>query len=324
MEFYKNKKVLVTGGCGFIGSHLAEKLLNLGAIVTIIDNLERGYVINLRFLLKHNFYNIDLREKSVLFNDLVAKQDYVFHLAFKVGGVIYTNSKPYFSEIWRDGTRINLNVIDACCRSNTKLLFMSSACVYSSKLSKPIKEYESTSYQPDDAYGWSKLVGELQVKWAWENGLLDEAVIIRPFNIYGEREYYDREYGHALPVLCSKAIEYPDKPFTVHGDGTNIRCFLYVSDMVNSLLEAMKKIDFPSPINIGSKEAVSINELVKKIIKLSKKQIKIKYIKVSTTGAKRRIPNLDYAEKLLGFKSTVSLDEGLKKTYEWIKNDLIR
>lgn len=328
MSYYENKNVVVTGGAGFMGSHLSRKLVELGANVTVLDNLEKGTLDNIDDIWPRiRFTKCDLTNRRTC-EDLV-RGDLVFHLAFKVGGIVYTGNHNFFSEIWHDGSLMNINVIEACRKNRVeKLLFMSSACVYGGNIqdtpdAPPIKESMVWEGYPMDAYGWAKLMGELQFRWYYTNHGLRGSVI-RPFNIYGEQEYVDLRLGHALPVLCRKAIEYPKYPFEVHGDGFQTRSFLYVSDMVNALLRAMERIETPYlPLNIGTTERVSIRELVTNIIRISGKSIEPTYLpNYKVTGVRGRVPDISEAKKLLDWSPTVSLDEGLLKTYRWVESYL--
>jgi len=323
------KRVLVTGGAGFMGSHLAETLKNFGCSVSIADNFERGTRENIEaFRKKVKLFIVDLRDLQRCY-EVVKRHDLVFHLAFKVGGVTYTGDPSYFSSIWSDGTRINMNVIESCVKAEVdKLLFTSSACVYPAfvqiERNQSIKEGDVFPAYPEDAYGWSKLMGELQVKWCYENYGL-KSVILRPFNVYGEREFLDRRYGHALPVLCRKALEFPDYPFYVHGTGEKTRCFLYVRDMIEAYVKAMEKIEDATPINIGSEESTSVKELTYKIIALSDKDIKPVFLNhFPITGVNHRTPNIERAKRLLDWTPKTSLDDGLKKTYDWVETFLTR
>lgn len=341
----KGKNVLVTGGAGFIGSHLVDRLVKLKANVTVVDNLERGVFDNLTEAYKEcerqkpELYLYDNDRLDVYENDLRIKEeceevfkdkkpDLVFHLAFKVGGVSYSGNPKFFGEVWRDGTKINMNVIESCLEYKIeKLLFISSACVYppfkyASKMYQ-ILEKESFPAYPGNAYGWSKLMGELQLKWYYHNYGL-KSVIIRPFNIYGERESLGYKLSHVIPALCRKAIEYPKNPFSIHGNGSNTRCFTYVKDLVKAMIIAMKCIDEPIPINIGSPEAITIKDLANKIIEISGKKIKLKYLEnYPITGALHRTPDIDRAKKLLKWEPKTTLEDGLEKTYKWIEKELV-
>jgi len=327
MKFYRGKTVLVTGGAGFVGSHLAHRLSNLGAKVTVIDNLERGSLENIEgFKDKVRFVYGDLRVPQVC--EELIKGDLVFHLAFKVGGIPYTGAKQFFGEIWHDGTLINTNVIHAAYKNKVdKFLFTSSACVYSNKLqskpdSPPLKENQTSPADCDDAYGWSKLMGEKQCEWYHDNYDF-KSVIVRPFNIYGPREYLDRAFGHCLPVFCRKAIEYPEKPFDAHGSGLNTRSFIEVDDIVGAMLLIMKYAEKPIPYNVGTLERTSIRDLADEIIEISGKNIDIQWdLNYPVTGAMGRIPSLERIENDIGWSSQIPLEKGLKKTYQWVEEYL--
>lgn len=324
---FKEHRIVVTGGAGFIGSHIAERLANEGLEVVVADNLERGELRNIEsFADKIDFMNVDLRSQMQT-EKLFLEDDIVFHLAFKVGGIPYTGAPIYFSEIWTDGVRINTNVIDACEKKGvSRLLFTSSACVYPGHLQTlgqpPLKEDQVLPAMPDDAYGWSKLVGELQCKWYFENYGL-ESVIVRPFNVIGEREYLDRTLGHFAPVMCRKVLEWPDKPFEVHGDGSKIRSFVYVEDVVDMMLIAMQNIHDASAFNVGTNEHASVKDVVDKIIALSGVDVQPKYLlDYPVTGVERRVPDLTRTFNILDWSPKHSLDYGLKQTFNWVKKVL--
>lgn len=321
---FKDHRIVVTGGAGFIGSHVAEKLVRQGNEVVVADNLERGELRNIEYFQdKIAFENVDLRNQEET-EQLIQEDDLVFHLAFKVGGIPYTGAPAYFSEIWTDGVRINTNVIDACHKKDaSRLLFTSSACVYPGHLQTlgqpPLREEQVLPAMPDDAYGWSKLVGELQCKWYHDNYGL-ESVIVRPFNVIGEREYLDRNLGHFVPVMCRKVLEWPDKPFTVHGDGSKIRSFVYVEDVVDMMLLAMQKVSDASALNVGTHEHTSVKEIVNNIIALSGVDVQPEYLlDYPVTGVERRVPDLTRAAKVLDWKPKHSLDYGLERTFDWVK-----
>ncbi len=323
----KEHRVVITGGCGFIGSHMAERLADLGLEVIVVDNLERGELSNIEsFRDKVTFKNVDLRDQEKT-EGLIQEDDVVFHLAFKVGGIPYTGAPAYFSEIWTDGVRINTNIIDACHKKGaSRLLFTSSACVYPGHLQTkdqpPLREDQVLPAMPDDAYGWSKLVGELQCKWYHENHGL-ESVIVRPFNVIGEREYLDRTLGHFVPVMARKVLEWPDQPFEVHGDGSKIRSFVYVDDVVDMMILAMELVSDASAYNVGTNEHASVKEVVDKIIALSGVDVQPEYLfDYPVTGVERRVPDLTKTLKTLGWMPSYSLDYGLLQTFNWVKNIL--
>jgi len=327
MDCYKGRDVVVTGGAGFIGSHLAERLVQLDARVTVVDNMERGSMENISGF-RDRLEDVkfcDLRSFRAAMN-AVQDADLVFHLAFKVGGIPYTGAPAFFSEIWRDGTLINMNLLEACLKEAVvdRVLFTSSACVYSGGLqtrpdSPPIKEDQVFPALPDDAYGWSKLAGELQAKWLFENYGM-ETVIIRPFNVYGPREFLDRELGHCLPVLCRKALEWPEKPFTVHGDGLQTRCFLYVTDAVEGMLTAMEKGQPATAYNLGTDQPVSIKELALNILRISGRKIKPEFqVDYPVTGVRGRTPDLTRLRSL-GWDWKMPLEDGVEKTFAWVRH----
>jgi len=321
-KIWKDKAVLVTGGAGFIGSHLSRKLLEFGSSVYIADNFSRGKMENIEpFLDKIHLYPVDLTKLENCL--LVTKEiDCVFHLAASVGGIHYIKKENV--EGLTPSLLMNTNILEAARINDVeKILFTSSACVYREKtlsLNK-FEEDDMIPANPLTTYGWGKIMGEIQCKSYYLDYDLKSSVV-RIFNAYGENENLDPRWSHVIPSLIRKAILFPKENFKIFGDGNQERAFLYVQDCVHGLMMSIEKISNADPINLGSNELVSIKDLAQKIINLSDKPIKIEYDLTGPHGTHKYCADTVKMEKLLNWKPRFTLEEGLKRTYNWAKGKL--
>jgi nucleoside-diphosphate-sugar epimerase len=338
----KRNKTIVTGGAGFIGSHLVNELVKRKRKVVVVDDLSSGKLENLYGLgLKKTdfeFRKIDLTD----FGDtLKALQDgeIVYHLAARIGGIkfLHGNESAEFLAL-SENLAIDSNVFRACENNKVKkIIYTSSSAVYplerqfsfgtvfSEKdldIKLKIKNQRlKISIDPDGGYGLAKILAEIQL-------LLMKNVkvgIARIFNVYGINEPQD-ERSHAITDLIKKAIFYPKRKFVVWGDGRQTRDYLYVTDCVEALIKMEEKISKISPLilNIGSGKATSIREIAKKIIKISGKKIKPIYDKTKPVGPLSRTADISEAKKLLNWVPKVKIEEGLEKTYSWIQKNLTK
>ena len=317
-----NKKILVTGGAGFIGSHLVRRLLDLGSEVYVADNLSRGRRENLEpFLDEVHFYLVDLTK---LENCLQATEevDSVFHLAASVGGIHYILKENVGG--LTPSLLMNTNMLEAARINDVeRFLFTSSACVYREKRSalNRFREEDANPANPLTTYGWAKLMGEIQCEtYHLDYGM--KCSVVRIFNAYGENENLDPRWSHVIPSLIRKAILYPQEEFSIFGDGEQERGFLYVQDCVEGLILGMEKTVDADPINLGSEEVVSINELAKKIINISGKIIKTRYDLSGPQGTHKYCADTTKMKQALGWTPQTSLDEGLERTYQWAEREL--
>ena len=315
-------RVLVTGGAGFIGSHLAERLLELGCEVYVADDFSRGRKENIEsFLDKIHLYRVDLTKLENCFF-AIENVDLVFHLASSVGGIHYIKKENVGGST--PSLLINTNMLEAARLNDIeRFLFASSACIYREKslgLNR-FKEDDAYPANPLTTYGWAKLMGEIQCRsYYLDYGI--KSSVVRIFNAYGERENLDPKSSHVIPSLIRKAVRYPEEGFKMFGDGRQERAFLYVKDCVEGLLLSMEKIEDADPVNLGSEEVVSINDLAWKIISLSGKDIEIGYDLTSPQGTHRYCADTTKMKRILDWTPKCSLDTGLKRTYEWVMQGL--
>jgi len=308
---WKGKKILVTGGAGFIGSWLAEALVQLGAQVVILDNLCTGKFQNLNPILKSiNFVEGDIRN-STLLQRVARDKDYVFHLAATASVPTSVRNPEYDFDVNAKGT---FNVLETVYRlgNKTRVIYTSSAAVYGEPIYTPIDEIHPL--KPISPYGASKLSGEAYCS-AFHQAYGLETVTLRLFNIYGPRQ--PRYVVHDFLQKLSQ----DHKILEVLGTGQQVRDFTYVTDAVNAfLLAAQNNQALGQAINIGSGIAVSIKELALLILELQEldHDTSLRFTGVSWKGdVNTFIADISRANKILGYKPKVSLKEGLLQEIGW-------
>ena len=323
---WSGRDVLITGGAGHIGSALTKRLVDEGAHVRVADNLWRGskdYLLNDNdksiIDMEKDFLNLDLRE---LENCVKAMQnvDTVFHLADVVAGITFVfDNQPF---VYRSNAMINSNIFHAATKSQLEaLIYVGAACAYPhQKQNDPnhplFKEEDMYPANPESAYGWSKLMGEYECDLYSKSGQLN-AAILRLHNVYGPNSDLSTERSQVIPATIRKAIKYPNEKFLIWGDGKQNRAFVYVSDIVEALILAAEKGLNKGPIQIGSDRKTTIEELADMIISISGKKIVKEHDLTKPVGDMGRAADSTLANKLLGWKPKISMEEGLRKTYEW-------
>ena len=316
-------KNLITGGAGFIGSHLAEGLLKAGHSVAIIDDLSTGSMENINHLIPNpRFkYHIDTIMNVTLMEKLVRKVDLVYHLAASVG-VKYVIENPLKSlETNIKGTEIVLDVANR--KGKKKVILASTSEVYGKNDKVPLKEDDDrvlgSTYIARWGYSDSKAIDEL-LAFAYYREKKLPIIIVRFFNICGPRQ--TGKYGMVLPRFVKAALL--NQPIAVYGNGSQTRCLCYVGDMVKALLVLpYKKQAIGQVFNIGSNEEISIRQLaekVKKIAKSSSTIVLVPYDQAYEKGFEdmhRRVPDITKIKKMVGFKPAVKLDELIQKVIEY-------
>jgi UDP-glucose 4-epimerase len=315
MKELKEKKTLVTGGAGFIGSRLVEKLVDAESEVTVIDNLSEGKILNLKNVKnKILFIDSDIREDSTI-KEIVKDKDIIFHFAANASVPRSTEDIDYDFETNVIGT-FNILKNVHLYGNNTKVVFASSAAVYGEPEYIPINE--THPLKPISPYGVSKLCGENYC--AGFNRIFDvPTVIMRIFNSYGPRQP-----RYVLFDLLKK-LSRNKKELEVLGTGEQKRDFIYVDDVANAfLLAALKDEALGLEFNVGTGEIVSIRELVDIIVELMgyADTTKVKYTGSSWKGDVNIFQSdISRARKLLGFEPTISIYDGVKKEIEWFKEN---
>ncbi len=333
-RYYSGKKILVTGGAGFIGSWLVEALVRLGAKVSVVDNLWRGSLGNLQkndgtywIPLADQFFLGDLREyHTALSACLKAAPDLVFHLADVVAGVDFVFANEPF--LFRTNILINSNTFSALQEAGVEnLVYLGTACSYPKKLqekpgSPPLVEEQVYPADPESSYGWSKLLGEYEAELiAKKSGI--QVGILRLHNVYGPRSILSKKRSQVIPSLIRKAIKYPQEEFIVWGSGKQARDFVFVGDVVDALLRLPLKGMGEGPIQIGTARETSVADLASLIVKISGKDIKIVFDPGKPEGDGGRSGNYDKARRVLGWDVYTPLEKGLEQTYHWAHEQIM-
>lgn len=324
MSFWKNKRVLVTAGCGFIGSHLVLKLLENNANVTVLDNLSNGKTNTLGKRYKDvQFIKGDCKDMTTALKASRGK-DIVMNLAARVSGVGYNIAHP--ATMLSDNLLIETVMIEAARRADVgRFLVVSSAVVYSNNSIIPTPESEGFKGYPDEpnkGYGWAKRVGELLGQYYYEEFGMPVA-IVRPYNCYGPGDHFFPEPTHVVPSIIRRIVDGED-PVVVWGSGKQTRAFLYVNDLVMGMMLAVEKYPVADPVNLGTDEEVTIATLVKKIITISRKHPKVVFDTTKPDGSMRRNSDNSKAKSKLGFVANTSLEVGLTNTIRWYNENKAR
>jgi UDP-glucose 4-epimerase len=320
---YREKNVVVTGGASFIGSHLVEKLVSLGSLVTVVDDLSSGLEVNLAAIRdKIIFINADLRDQQVA-QDSLKGADVVFHLANIHGGRGFIESHP--GEIAQNFL-IDGNVFYAAQKNNVdRVCFASSACVYPTDLqtldakskSRYLSEEMADPFliggaNADGVYGWAKFMGELALKSYFEQFGL-KGVSCRLFTVYGPRE----NESHAIIAFIAKALLRQD-PFEIWGSGKQDRNFTYVSDVVDGLILAAATITDARSINIGTDEITTIVDAAKVICDIVGYEPSGFFFDTSKPeGVAARAASVENSKNILDWQPRVSFAEGIRETIDW-------
>ena len=316
------KTVLICGGAGFIGHHLARKLKSEGHKVIVADIKDRNEYSDdyydeyerMDLTLESSWQSLSIRYK---------KFDEVYQLAADMGGAgyIFTGENDY--NVMRSSALINLHCTKFCISWKAKVFYSSSACMYPSHHQEDPNNplcSEDSAYpaNPDSEYGWEKLFSERLYFAAARNYGLDVR-IARFHNIFGPEGTYDGGKEKAPAALCRKVAQ-SDGSIEVWGPGTQTRSFLYIDECVEAVQRLMDS-SFTGPVNIGSEEMISINDLGKMIIEISGKECIINNVEGPLGVMGRNSDNRLIQEKL-GWAPSMSLREGIEKTYQWINNEL--
>lgn len=313
------ERILVTGGGGFIGGHLARYLCKQGYFVRIVDIKFDDYIEEKYYDEK---FKLDLR---VYNNCLEATRriDRVYNLAANMGGIGFITSVS--ADVMHDNVLINTYMLQASVKNQiNSFFFSSSACIYPNykqiKLDvSGLKEDEAYPADPNEAYGWEKLYTEEMMK-AYQKDYGLGIRIARYHNIYGPQGTYKGGREKAPAAICRKVASASDPgQITIWGDGKATRSYCYVEDCVKASLMLMKS-DYNQPINIGSDRLVSVDELSDIVIKISGKKITKNYDLSAPQGVRGRNADLALVRKILKWQPETNLEKGLQNTYEWISS----
>ena len=315
------KKALVCGAGGFIGSHMVKKLKSLGYCVRGADIKYPDFSMSQA----DEFLRGDLTEQS--FCDVVTNTEFdeIYQFAADMGGAGYIFTGEHDADVMNNSATINLNILRKVKDYKPKIFFSSSACMYPehNQLDPNTPDCrEETAYpaNPDSEYGWEKLFSErLYLSYSRNYGI--PVRIARYHNIFGPEGTWTGGKEKAPAAICRKVAELPKGggSIEVWGDGLQTRSFLFVDECVEATYRLVQS-DFTGPVNIGSEEMVSINQIVDIAAKVSGKEVEKNHIE-GPLGVRGRNSNNDLIREKLDWDYTMTLEEGIKKTYDWINED---
>lgn len=306
------KRILITGGAGFLGSHLCDRFIREGYEVIAMDNLITGDISNIEHLFplkEFTFYNHDITK----FIHIPGNLDYILHFASPASPIDYLKIPIQTLKVGAMGTHNCLGLAKA---KNARILVASTSEVYGDPLVHPqTEEYwgNVNPVGPRGVYDEAKRYLE-SITMAYHTFHNVETRIIRIFNTYGPRMRLND--GRALPAFIGQALRGED--LTVFGDGSQTRSFCYVDDLVEGIYRLLLS-DYSLPVNIGNPDEISLKDFAEEVLKLTGSKVKIIYKPLPADDPKQRRPDISKARQILGWEPKVGRAEGLKKTYEYFK-----
>ena len=308
------KRILITGGAGFLGSHLSDRLIGEGADVVCIDNFFSGSKDNIRHLFPNPYFEL-IRHDVI--HPLFVEVDHIYHLACPASPIHYQQNPIKTVKTTVMGT---INMLGLAKRIRARILLSSSSEVYGDAKVHPQNESYWGNVNPigiRSCYDEGKRVAEtLMMDYHRQNRV--ETRIARIFNTYGPRMAVDD--GRVVSNFIVQALK--GEPLTVYGDGSQTRSFCYVTDLIEALVRLMNVEDFIGPVNLGNPGEFTILELAEKILKLTGSRSRIVHEALPQDDPVRRCPDISLAGEKLGWKPTVSLDEGLPPTIAYFRGKL--
>jgi dTDP-glucose 4,6-dehydratase len=304
------KTALITGGAGFIGSHLSEKLLEVGYQVICIDNFITGNLDNIKPLLKNNNFHLIVHNVSQQI-EVAGKVDFVLHCASLASPIDYLDFPIQTLKVGSLGTH---NALGLAKEKKAAFMLFSTSEVYGDPLAHPQKESYWGNVNPvgvRGCYDESKRFAEA-ITMAYHRVHKVDTRIIRIFNTYGPR--MRNHDGRVVPNFIDQALH--NKPITVYGKGKQTRSFCYIDDLIEGILRLMA-IEAAEPVNLGNPSEFTIMQLARLVIKLTGSKSKIIFRELPCDDPKQRKPDINRARKLLGWCPQISLEDGLKRTIAW-------
>lgn len=306
MAFWQNKRVLVTGGAGFLGSVVVEKLQQKGCKEIFVPRSK-------------NYDLVDMEAVKRLYND--ACPHIIIHLAARVGGIGANRANP--GKFFYDNLMMGVQLMEAGRQTGLeKFVAIGTICAYPKFASVPFKEEELWNGYPEETnapYGLAKKMLLVQSQ-AYRQQYGFNAIYLLPVNLYGPGDNFDPESSHVIPALikkCIDAIKNNESQIVVWGTGKPTREFLYVEDAAEGILLAAERYNKPDPVNLGAGFEISIKELVELIARLTGVNGDIIWDTSKPDGQPRRMLDTSKAERGFGFKARISFEEGLRKTIDW-------
>ena len=312
MDFWKDKRVLVTGGSGFLGSFVVEKLGEKGCQDIFVPHSEE----------------YDLRQLDAIQSLLKdTKPNMIIHLAARVGGIGANRAHP--AEFFYDNLMMGVQLMHESWHVGIKkFVAVGTVCAYPKFTPVPFREDDLWNGYPEETnapYGLAKKMLLVQAQtYRQQYGF--NAIYLLPVNLYGQRDNFDLESSHVIPALIRKCIEADkknDKKIVVWGTGKPTREFLYVEDAAEGILLAAEKYNWSEPVNLGSGMEISIRDLVYLIARLTGFKGEIVWDDTKPDGQPRRCLDTSRAERLFGFRARTSFEDGLRGTIEWYKQNIV-
>lgn len=320
-------RILVTGGAGFIGSHLVEELLKQGHTVITLDDLstgKKGYLNQIIHHHNHVFVQGSALDRSLL-NELMENCDVIFHMAAVLG---VKNTVDHPLKVIEGNIDATRNVLELAFPRKTKVIFASTSEVYGKNEQLPFSEDDSNRVLGSTnthrwCYATAKALDEHLCFAYGDKGL--PVTVVRYFNAYGPRQN-GTQYGQVIPKFIKAALK--NEPITIYGDGEQSRCFTFIEDTVKGTIACLDPKANQQVFNIGIDQVTTINELALKIKSLSHSSSEITYFPYSEAygqgyeDMQKRVPNISKAKQTLNYHPSVMLEAGLLRTIEWYRQDL--
>jgi nucleoside-diphosphate-sugar epimerase len=315
---WKGRRVLITGGAGFVGSYLVEDLLAQGARLRVVDDLSSGTEENLAAVRSHiEFVKADIRDPRAA-EAAVEGVEVVMHLAARAFGMLY--SMDHNPELLRDNALMAIHILDACVQNDIeRLLMVSSSCVYDDNSPIPTPELPVDQGRPESVnqgYGWGKRILEVQSRYIHEKHGLPIA-LVRPFNAYGGRYRWLGDASHVVPSLVKKVLD-GNGPVVIWGSGKQVRDLLHARDFALGFRLATECATDCDPVNLAGGETIQLIDLVRKIADLRGLDVEMAFDRTKKEGRARKEADLTkLRRKIPAFRPTVPLEEGLLDMLEW-------
>lgn len=321
--FWANKRVIVTGGAGFLGSFVINRLKQLGAADILIPNIEGYDLVNIKDI--HRMYDHFVGPEGSSISDTQAPNSIVIHLAALAGGIGANRARP--ADFFYINLMMGVQLMhEAWRRGLGKFVAIGTICAYPKFTPLPFQEENLWNGYPEETnapYGLAKKMLLVQAQ-AYREQYGFNAIFLLPVNLYGPRDNFNLETSHVIPALirkCIEAKERGDRHVELWGDGSPTREFLYVDDAARGILMAAEGYNASEPVNLGSGFEISIKDLAQTIARLTGFSGELVWDTGRPNGQPRRALDVSRAEQYFGFRAQMPFEEGLKNTIEWyLKN----